>query len=320
MDRDAMIYYIENELGLDRGVTVDSGEPIIIFEGWEQMGSVVMRYNDLDDSAETAQRLKDLGVTDVEEYLELVQQWGSTRIGKDGRNVSCFKSSPPYEEILPELDTVLEEVYGPNMTYGFSDEYDRCGECDLIIRTQADSYGWTPPYRIMDGEMICNECIQKDPEYYINHIKNSVQEYHSSAINIDLTEHGYAQVGDEDYCVGLNEFANDDPNKILKILREHNIDVIFEVSASQFDTFFKVYVPVERAAEAVSVLSGQSVKYPAGRSPADMAEAGLRQASKAMAEIPDEPGVTKHATIDVITGEVKVRKVSQKEFIDGLKN
>jgi len=318
MNRDAMINYIEQELCLDRGVTVDGGEPIIIFETWEQMGDVVMFYNDLDDSAETAQRLKELGVTDVEEYLKLVQEWGDTRIGKDGRGPMSHNSSPPYIEILPGLETVLEEVYGPNITHGFSDEYARCDDCDLIICTRPDCYSWTPPYKIIDGNMLCNDCIRKDPDYYINHIKNSVREFHSGAIDIDLTKHGYAQVGD-DYCVGLNEFANDDPKKILKILREYNIDVIFEISASQFDTDFKVYVPAERAAEAACVLSGQSIKYPVGSSPADIAKAGLKRASEAMAQLPDNPDTIKHATI-YNDGQVKVRNVSHEEFISGLKD
>jgi len=44
----------------------------------------------------------------------------------------------------------------------WSDEWCECSHCGKIIRTQPDSYSWTPSYTMGDGELWCKECDDTD--------------------------------------------------------------------------------------------------------------------------------------------------------------
>jgi hypothetical protein len=60
---------------------------------------------------------------------------------------------------LPKgIDTVLER-YGYAVEW--SDEWATCDDCGKAVRTQPDSYSWTPRYRedlLRQGDIVCLQC------------------------------------------------------------------------------------------------------------------------------------------------------------------
>lgn len=46
----------------------------------------------------------------------------------------------------------------------WSDEWTTCADCGAAVRTEPDSYGWTPYYREVDGDTLCHDCCPKEEE------------------------------------------------------------------------------------------------------------------------------------------------------------
>ena len=295
------------------GETID-GENMIIFRGWEDMGDLVMEYNHLRSKGVKKKLLK-LGVTDVEGFLKRVADSGDTRVGRNGR--ACMDDNAPYTCIVPDLDDIIKEVFDGEYETGFDDEYDTCSECGKIVRTGPDSYSWTPDFEHTEDGLICKVCLAEDPESYIESIKNTARKGATDGMGIDITQHGWVKAG-EDYEVGLYDHADDNPEKILEILNEADIDVIFKIFPSQFEVSFEVYVPEDKKDAAEKILSGGNTKYPVGESPAEMCKKGLAEATKKMNELPDGEGV-KYAKVNA-DGTADVKVVSKKKFIDGVKD
>ncbi len=43
----------------------------------------------------------------------------------------------------------------------WSDEWSSCNDCNGLVRTQPDGNWWEPHYHILDGEILCSECYEK---------------------------------------------------------------------------------------------------------------------------------------------------------------
>lgn len=54
----------------------------------------------------------------------------------------------------------------------WNDEWAVCNDCDLIVRTQPDSYSWHPSYIEHNGELICADCFRESPGNFMWRIED----------------------------------------------------------------------------------------------------------------------------------------------------
>lgn len=194
----------------------------------------------------------------------------------------------------------------------WEDEWTACGSCGLLVRTQADSYGWQASYHITDGELTCRECL--DPAEHLESLEGNDRAANTIS-NIDPADHGYVLANDS-YEAGWHPGQDASPAKIAAALREQGIErFVFNIDGvGQFDTRFSVYVH-ESEADRLD-RKGLEEADTDGPSRAAAMERGLREASKAMGELKGD-GV-RYAKIGD-DGSVEARVVSPEEFIRGIR-
>lgn len=128
----------------------------------------------------------------------------------------------------------------------WEDEWVTCSGCNKAIRTSPTSYDWTM-YGYIDaehGEVICGECVEDDPEEYIEWLKGDVNKCNTLLSEDDLKDQRYVKLWDG-YETGFHEGMNDDPKKVAKRPEELGVgDYIFSMSeSSQFYITWEVFVP-----------------------------------------------------------------------------
>ena len=128
--------------------------------------------------------------------------------------------------------------------WGFSDEYDTCSNCGKAVRTSPDSYGWQPDFfNFRDGDMLCRDCIREHAaEEYIEEHINRNKLLNTWIVNPE--DHDWTKL-DLDYENGLHPGQNDDPRKIIQVLKAEGIDVLFTGSVGQFDVNFSPWVRIQ---------------------------------------------------------------------------
>lgn len=91
---------------------------------------------------------------------------------------------------VPERVAKLLEKLGVALEW--SDEWWDCTDCHKLVRCQPDGMDWRPSYAVLnDCEVVCHECIAKDPECYLEDLAGDESGIDCS---VDLEEHGYLQV------------------------------------------------------------------------------------------------------------------------------
>jgi len=136
---------------------------------------------------------------------------------------------------------------------GFSDEYDVCYECNRIVRTSPDSYSWTAPFHIFDdGELVCNECIEEDPDDYIEALINNDHKANTVLTTGALEEAKFLNVPTDfsDGWYGVNA----SPPNILEAVREclPDAEFVFHITGvGQFETNFDLWARGEGVTEEV---------------------------------------------------------------------
>lgn len=141
--------------------------------------------------------------------------------------------------ILEKLDAELE----------WSDEWDTCCDCGKAIRTQADSYGWTPYYRILnDCEIVCLDCL--DAAEYLESIEDDSSHCTPVQSKFNPELHGYEKFNGE-FQSGFHGGMNDSPAKILEFMHSKGMKhVVFRQSEqSQFYISFEAYFKPETSEE-----------------------------------------------------------------------
>lgn len=121
----------------------------------------------------------------------------------------------------------------------WEDEWCTCGDCGKAVRTQADSYQWTPFYRILnDCDLTCLDCI--DPVEYLESIEDNANTACPPDWNPE--DHGYIKHNGT-FETGFHPGQNDRPETILKALHaEGKTGVIFRIKAnSQFYTEWEAF-------------------------------------------------------------------------------
>jgi uncharacterized CHY-type Zn-finger protein len=201
-------------------LTVDENDnPFLIVEGWDELSKIQQELN------------KNLA---PEAYYEHVIEYYNKRGNRAFREMRLDTNGhAPYlvPDGLFELDDVIE--------YEFSDEYTTCWNCGDAIRETPCCYGDMLRFGIVEGDMLCGDCINKDFEQeYIDSVTNNCKHALKTSI---ISEDRLAELGwtkrPEKYENGFREGQNDQPCPILKKLRETN-DVLFTYQPSQFEIEF----------------------------------------------------------------------------------
>ena len=63
-------------------------------------------------------------------------------------------------KLMDRLQRVLEKL---GVEVEWEDEWGQCDDCGKLVRTEPDSYGWEPWYRIVGGAYVCLGCIDEEP-------------------------------------------------------------------------------------------------------------------------------------------------------------
>ena len=144
---------------------------------------------------------------------------------------------------LPKRIADLFEKMGIECEW--NDEWIDCSQCGKLVRSQPDSYSWTPSYFFSEHscDITCMDCIQKDPEGYLSELEDN--DSVANTINkIDPADHGYIQVNEDSYKTGWYPGQHDSPKEIAKELRNKGISrFLFNIdSVGQFDMHWNLFV------------------------------------------------------------------------------
>ncbi|ATO48619.1 hypothetical protein BrL25_05500 [Brevibacillus laterosporus DSM 25] len=136
----------------------------------------------------------------------------------------------------------FEDIYGE---YGFSDQYEKCSECEEVIEFNSSSPDIY--YQIENGK-VCTSCF-KDKNYkddYLNQCINNPNKAVQSALlsKDELIAAGFRKYNEHSYQLGLHQGMNDKPYEILADLQSKNFtEVVFSLdSQNLFYAEFSAWV------------------------------------------------------------------------------
>lgn len=190
----------------------------------------------------------------------------------------------------------------------WSDEWDMCTDCDKAVRTHGNSFFWRPAYGHISGDLVCQECILKDPAEFLEEREN---EEKGITFDIDLEKAGYKLLLDS-LENGFHPGQDASAELIAKNLKKLDVTrFLFKLDAnSQFYSTFSVWVHADEWRDDLAdELKNLGVDGPSRSD-------NLRKALQSV-PIAQAPGTAVYASIDVNVGEAKVRVLTPEEFLDG---
>ena len=110
--------------------------------------------------------------------------------------------------------------------WGYSDEYGCCTECNQLLRIVGNSYHWQPNYWRGDGFRICEDCVKKDKEGYIEHLVDNPNACNTILTSTELEELGFKKYNTYNYQHGWYGRV-DRPVDILEKLNKENMDRVY---------------------------------------------------------------------------------------------
>ena len=176
------------------------------------------------------------------------------------------------DNTMPRIAAILEKLW---VKMEWEDEWASCDGCYKLVRTQPDSYSWTPSYWMDDCGLYCEACVLDDPEGYLKYLDGNPEV--ANTLNLDLEPHGYRKI-DADFENGLYGGQSDDPEVIADSLRELGVErFIFDIDGvGQFDCDFSVWVHESEWEKTVSWLDPTEIESK-GADPAVAMQAALRR-------------------------------------------
>lgn len=237
------------------------------------------------------------------------------------------------DELDPADHGFIENIL--HITSEWADEWSVCTLCGNAIRTQPDSYCWKAAYVDLDGEFLCTDCIQDDPDSYLEQVVNELRD----GTHVDLEEHGFIRVTRDEYLRwgnGLYDHHDDNPRAQIELLNTAGFDVAFELYPSQFTTQWDLFVRpagmdgchgvhidddlADKVIEQIRELVSNCSKCTMRPSPAEQMRRALDDASDKMAALRDDQH--QHGGVLVAQckadGTAEVRRVTDEEFIRGV--
>jgi hypothetical protein len=210
------------------------------------------QFEDIDDA--TDEQVEEFAKAWVEEVFEGSSKdvWKiDLRWYEDyANNDSCGEKgilSGDWNRVTRDVQNLLERA---GYTLDWCDAVCSCGGCGKAIQTQPSHYGWKPEYVVGDGDILCESCVEEDPEDMLADLRGN-EDKALTLDSVDLNDHGYTRV-DRRFEHGWFPGQDDSPKAIAKTLRERGIeDFIFSLDdVGQFDARFSVWVrdeDIERA-------------------------------------------------------------------------
>lgn len=189
----------------------------------------------------------------------------------------------------------------------WSDEWTSCTDCGKLVRTSADSYGWSQYYHHFEdtSSIVCGDCLKEDPTEYLEALEGSHRK--CVTFDLDLEEHGYRKL-DGEYQNGLYGGQTDDPEIIAKALKAKGVErFIFDLdSVGQFDLHFSVWVHED---EDISEDALDS-EVTGGSDPA-------QDLQKALASVDLSRKGTGIQVTTIKGDKAEVREITPREFVEG---
>jgi len=224
-------------------------------------------------------------------------------------------SVQPDNNTMPMLGNALEKL---GIELDWSDCYEICACCGKLVRTEPTHYGWLPRHCFIEGlGDVCAACIIEDhAEEYFQMLEGH-GERAVALEDVDPTDHDYVQIIGE--CEnGLYHGQDDDPESIATALRKLGIErFLFKVdSTGQFDTHFSVFVHEDEAELFDVQRYAKALKQPE-LSPAEACQQYLQNASAAMKDQGDKPGVTIIRRDPEDDTQPVIKTITPLEFVQG---
>jgi len=124
----------------------------------------------------------------------------------------------------------------------WEDEWTECCECRRLIRTEPNSYFWSPQFKYFeDRGYVCHSCLLEDPKEYLYCLEGNLDE--SNTFNeIDPADYGYVKFNSGSYCFGYS--GTDDINAIVEYMKYQGVNkYLFSLdSQGQFTHEHSVYI------------------------------------------------------------------------------
>ena len=200
-------------------------------------------------------------INDIIDYCDKKNYWinvyhGIVEMGYEDKMMITADWNPPKMEKIYKFLEKFEDI----LELDWSDEWTNCSDCNKAVRTSPDSYGWERSYIMGEHDLVCHECITEDINFLIDTYKNTTDRAIPSWAKPLIIEEGFTCLEDLDYegkpfCerfeTGWHSFQTDDPEKVIKKLKEelgelwfdNYIEYIFAInSVGQFDVHWSVYV------------------------------------------------------------------------------
>lgn len=142
----------------------------------------------------------------------------------------------------------------------WSDEHTTCDDCQRLIRTEPDSYGWTAQYVVFDsrgeygdysaGDTVCADCLRDNAESVIaDQYANRSDRALTWLTEAQLTELGWrdAMPDSASAASGLHPGQDDTPAAIVEQWRATDLidqtDYVFLITdKGQFDIHYRLFV------------------------------------------------------------------------------
>lgn len=169
-----------------------------------------------------------------QDALVVLGNWNNKRWAREG------EPELTKAETLPSrLATALDKLGVETL---WLDEWNECSVCYRAIRTQPDSYSWTPNYSFTEDGYVCGKCLHEDVGSYVEPYINEATKAITWANAADLAPFGWEPWKPEDvqrYESGWYPGQDDDPRSVLDSIHENHptLEVVFIIDdVGQFDT------------------------------------------------------------------------------------
>jgi hypothetical protein len=123
------------------------------------------------------------------------------------------------------------------------DEWTACQHCYNAFRTQPDSYSWKMHGAYLEDacEMICGDCLVKNPEWLTDEIMNNPRRA-ITIDGIDLAAEGWHMIPGDAWRNGWYGHE-DNPEEVVKSHVPHGHDYVFVLDyVGQFELAFRLWI------------------------------------------------------------------------------
>jgi len=242
---DPIVEYLSQEGMVE--VSEYEDKQFLIFHGWE--GVHLMYSWFVSQAKATKLYRKALAADERPDYHHGKQMIHSLRLGRDGLFPHSLGRHAPY--LIPEkVQKFLDKIEYSDEEWGFDDEWSQCANCGRVIRSSPDSYSWYPDYLSTEDGLYCPRCFDLDD--YLQVVEDKVdrdEPIPGMPYSLSFDRDEWTQVKSNGYRGewenGLHGGQTDNPDKQARLVRkvgEGKIQVLFDVSPSQFDVSWTTWI------------------------------------------------------------------------------